>query len=95
MGGWELVATDEPAVVSELFLDVIVVENSQGDGCFPNPPCAKEGDRCEGFSETNDLLDQLVTSKTGSWWRGRRLSEYARYKRKVMDSSGVEIADLV
>ena len=69
--GGELVATDEPAVISELFLDAIVVENGQGDGCFPDPPWTEESDRCEGFSETNDLLNQLVASETGPWWWGR------------------------
>ena len=71
MGGGELVATDKPAVVPELFLDTIVVEDSQGDGCFPDSPRTNESDRCEGFSEINDLLDQLVTSKTGPRWWGR------------------------
>ena len=77
MGGGELVATDEPTVVSKPFLDAIVVKDSQGDGCFPNPPCTDESDRCEVFSEANDLVDQLVTSKTGPWWWGRRLSKCA------------------
>ena len=61
---------------------------------FSDPPRTKENDRCEVFSETNDLLDQLVASETGPWLPGRLLSEYARRKCKVMDSSGVEITDL-
>ena len=69
--GGEFVATDEPAVVSKPLLDTIVVEDSQGDGCFPDPPRTDESDGCEIFSETNDLVDQLVASKTGPWWWGR------------------------
>ena len=94
-GGRELVAADERAVVSKLLLDAIVVEDSQGNGCFPDPPCTEESDRGEGFNETDDLLDQLVAPKTGPWWRGKRFSKYAKYKCKIMDSSGVAIADLV
>ena len=69
--GGELVATDKPAVVPEPFLDAIVVKDGQGNGCFPDPACTKESDRCEVFSETNYLADQLVASKTGVRWRGR------------------------
>ena len=35
--GGELIAADEPTVVSKPFLDAIVVEDSQSDGRFPNP----------------------------------------------------------
>ena len=71
VGGGELVATDEPAVVPKPFLDTIMVEDSQGDRCFPDSPYTEESDRREGFGETNDLLDQLVTSETGPRRRGR------------------------
>ena len=53
----ELVTTDEPAVISEPFLDSIVVEDGQGDGCFPNPSWTDESDRSKVFCEANDLLD--------------------------------------
>ena len=52
----ELVTTDKPTVVSEPFLDAIVVEDSQSDGCFPNPSWTNEGDWTEGFGDTDDLL---------------------------------------
>ena len=90
----ELVTTYEPAVVSESFLDAIVVEDSQGDGCFPDPPWTDESDWIEGFSDTDDLLNQLVTSEAGPWPWGRGLSRYARYKCEELDSSVVEPADL-
>ena len=65
--GGELVATDEPTVVSKPFLDPIVVEDGQSDGGFPDPSWTDESDWSEGFCEANDLLDQLVATKTGSW----------------------------
>ena len=61
----ELVATDEPTVLAKPLLDAILVENSPGDGCLPDPSCTDESDGCEGFGETNDLLDQFTASETG------------------------------
>ena len=40
--GGELVATDESPVVSESFLDAIVVEDGESDGRFPDPPWTDE-----------------------------------------------------
>jgi hypothetical protein len=68
---WELVATDESTVIAKPGLDAIVVKDGESDGCFPDPPCANEGDGFEVFGETNELLDQLVASETGPGWRGR------------------------
>ena len=42
--GGELVATDEPTVVTETLLNAIVVEDCQSDGRFADPPCADESD---------------------------------------------------
>jgi hypothetical protein len=68
---WELVATDESAVLPKALLDAVVVEESSSDGRLPDPPCADESDGCEVLGETNDLLDQLVASETGPRrWRG-------------------------
>jgi hypothetical protein len=67
----ELVATDEPAVLAEPFLDAVVVEDGQSNRRLPDPPYANESDGCEFFGETNDLLDQLVASETGPRRRGR------------------------
>ena len=67
----ELVATDEPAVVPEPFLDPIVVEDGQGNGCFPDSPWADECDRREVFSKAKNLLDQIVATETSSRSRGR------------------------
>ena len=91
----ELIATDESTVVSELFPDLIVVENSKSDGRFPNSPWTDESDWSEVFCETDDLFDQLVAPETGPWRRWRRLSEYARCRCKVLDSLVVKAANLV
>ena len=67
----ELIATNEPAVIAKPVLDPIMVEDSEGNGCLPNPPCADESDGFKVFSESNDLLNQFVASETGPGWRGR------------------------
>ena len=58
-------------MVTEPLFDAIVMEDGQSDGRFPNPADTNESDRCEVFDQTNDLLDQLATTETGSWRRGR------------------------
>ena len=55
--GGELVATDEPTVVSKSLPDAIVVEDSQGDGRLPNPSRANESGWGEAFCEADDLFD--------------------------------------
>jgi hypothetical protein len=68
---WELVTADEPTVIAKPLLYVIVVEDGQGDGGFPDATCTDESGWGEGFCETNDLPDQLFTPETGPRWRGR------------------------
>ena len=72
--GRELVATDEPTVLSKPPHDPIVVEDSKSDGRFPDSSWTNESDWSEVFCQANNLLDQLVASKTGPWPRGRELS---------------------
>ena len=55
--GRELIATDESTIIAKSFLNAMVVQDSEGDGCFPNPPCANESDRFKVFSETNDIFN--------------------------------------
>ena len=93
-GGGELVATDESTVVAKPFLDAIVVEDSQRDGRLANSSDANESGWSEGFYETDDLLDQLVTSKEGPRWRWWGFSRYTRCKYKILDPLAVEIANL-
>ena len=94
-GRGELVAADESTIVSETLLDAIVVEDGQSDGCFPDSPRTNESERSDAFRKVNNLLYQLVASEAGPRWRGRRFTRYARYRYKTLDSSIVEIADLV
>ena len=55
--GWELIATDKPAVVPKTFLDPIVMEDGQSDRRLPDSPWADESDWSEVLCETNNLLD--------------------------------------
>ena len=73
-GGSELIAADESTLVTEPLPDTIVMEDSESNGGFSDSPWTDESDWSEIFSETNDLFDQLVTSKTGPRRRGRRFS---------------------
>ena len=56
-GSWELVATDKSTVIPKSVLDATVVEGSEGDTRFANPPCTNESDWLEVFGKTNDLFD--------------------------------------
>ena len=59
---------NEPAVLTKPFHDVMIVEESQGNGCLANSTSTNECNGCEVFSKANNLLDQFITSKTGWWW---------------------------
>jgi hypothetical protein len=72
--GWELVATNEPTVITEPFLDAAVVEDGKRDRGFPDSRCTDESKRFQGFSELDNLPDYLITPETGQR-RGRNLSE--------------------
>ena len=72
--GGELIAADEPTVVSEPLPNSVVVEDSQSDGSFPYSPCTDEGDRGEILCETDNALDQLVAPETGPRRWGRQFS---------------------
>ena len=71
----ELITTDKSTVIAKSVLDSIVVEDSKGDVCFPNAPCADESDGFEVFSESDDLLNQFVATKAGPGLWGRRFSQ--------------------
>ena len=57
IGTGELVTTDESAVVTESLFDAIVMEDSQSDGRLSDPASTNEGDGCEAFGQTDDLLN--------------------------------------
>jgi hypothetical protein len=61
---WELVTADEPTVVTEPSLDVVVVENGQGNGSLPDAAGTNESNWREILSEANDLQEQVITSQT-------------------------------
>ena len=67
---WKLVATNELAVLAKSFLDAIIMEESQGNGCLANSTSTNESDGCKVFSQTDNLLNHVVASETG--WRRRR-----------------------
>ena len=62
-----------------------MVEDSQRDRRFPNPSYTNESDWNEVLCQANDLLDQVITSETGPWRRGRGLSRHTRFKCKTLD----------
>jgi hypothetical protein len=70
-GSGKLIAADESAVVAESIFDPIVVEGCESNGRLSDAPCADESDGLEVFSESDDLLNQLVTSETVPRRRGR------------------------
>jgi len=55
--GRELVATDEPTIITKPLLNAVVVENSQSNGSLPDPACANKSNGREFLNETNDLQD--------------------------------------
>lgn len=55
--GRKLIATHEPTVVAKPFFDAIVVEDSKGDGCLPNPASPNQRNWSEPLCETNDLFN--------------------------------------
>ena len=48
-----------------------MVENSESNGRFADPSCTYESDGFQVFGESDDLLNQIIASKTGPWRRGR------------------------
>jgi hypothetical protein len=93
--GRELITANEPTVMAKPLLDPIVVENGQGDRRLANSTSTDEGDWSKVLSEIDYLLDQLVASKEGPRWQRRGFSRYAAFKRKIVSSSMVWVADLV
>ena len=72
--GGKLITADEPTIVTEPFLDAVVVEGSECDGRFANSACTDESDRHNVFCERNDGFDQFVASEAVPRRAGRQLS---------------------
>jgi hypothetical protein len=53
----ELVAADEPTILTKSFPNPVVVEDRECNRCLPNPPCADESNRFEVFGTPDDLLN--------------------------------------
>jgi hypothetical protein len=70
----KLITTDKPSVLAKSIFDPIVVEDSEGNRRFPDPPCTNESDGFDVFGESDNLLDQLVTPETVPRGRGRRFA---------------------
>ena len=87
--GGELIATNEPAIVSKPPLDAIVVEDGKSDRCLPDPSWTDESEWGEVLGEVDDLLNQIVASKTGPRTRGRGLSTCAGFQLKALYPSTV------
>ena len=72
-----------------------MMEDGHSNGRLADSTGTNESDGCEVFGQTDDLLDQLVTSETSPRGRGRRFAKCARTKYKIMDLLVVQIPDLV
>jgi len=66
--GGEFVATDEPTIVTKPSSDATIVEDRQGGGRLANSASTDQSDWGEVFCETNNSLDQVVTSEEDPWW---------------------------
>ena len=67
--GRELVAADEPTVVAKTLFDAIVVEDGESDGRLANSTNPDESEWSKLFCQTDELPDQLISSKEfPRWW---------------------------
>ena len=82
-------------MVAKPSFDTVVMEDGEADGCFPDSTDANESNGVEVFSETDDPVDQIITSEAGSWCRGRRLSKDTRRMYKTLVPLIITGADLV
>ena len=63
--GRELVALDESSILAEPLLDAMVMKNGQSDGCLSDSTRTDESNWGQILGETDDPLDQFVTSEAG------------------------------
>jgi hypothetical protein len=50
---------------------MVVMEDSENNGSFADPTWAYESKGCQVLGETNDPLDEFITSKAGLGQWGR------------------------
>ena len=73
---WKPVTVDEPSIFAKTLLDATVVENGQGNGCFPDTTNTNECNGIEAFGKGSDTFDELLASEKGPrGWR-RWLSKH-------------------
>ena len=86
-GSGELVTANESAVITEPCLDASVVKDGQRDGRLSDSSGTDESNRFQVFSETDDLLDQLIASETCPRWWGWGFPMRTRCKRQMLSDS--------
>jgi hypothetical protein len=86
----KLITTDKSAVIAKSVFDPTVVEDSESNRRFPDPPRTDESDGFEVFGESDDLLNQLVTPEKVPGGRGRRFTGLGDGKHSVVDGCQVE-----
>jgi hypothetical protein len=92
---WKLIATNESTVFAKPLLDAIMVEDCQGNRCFPDSACADKSDGSEVFSEANDLLNQITASETRPGRRWWRFPESSRIEFELLDQIEIGVINLV
>ena len=85
--GRELVTPNESTVVTKPLLDPVVLENGQCDRGLANSTSTDESDWSKLLGEIDYLLDQLVASEEGPWWRRWGFPGYARFACKMIGPS--------
>ena len=62
-GGGKLIAADKSAVLAKPLFDAVAVGDDQYRGRLANPVSTDWSDWGEVFCQSDDLLDQFVTSR--------------------------------
>ena len=78
-------------VVSKLFLDLIVVVDSQSNRCLSYPPWTNESNWSEVFHQGSNLFDQPITPKTSPWWWRWEFTRDTRHNCEMLDLLMVEV----
>ena len=78
-----MIAADESTILSKSFFDPVVVEDSENNRSFPDPPCPDESDGFEVSGELDDYLNQLISPEKVPRHGGRQFTT-----RDAMETSG-------
>ena len=77
-----MITTNESAVITKPVFDAVVVKDSEGNGCFSNPPRADQSHGSEVFCETDYFVNKVVSSETGPRRRRRKFPKSDWFKSK-------------